>query len=146
MQTQTPQSSAEIAYRGAEPDDMKFILSSWKNSWRTCPWAGTVRNDEFHAVTTSTIEGLIARGAAFQVAVHTGTGRILGWICHEVLSRGEACVHYLYVKDFALRFGIGERLVEQVPGSKPGYYTHRYRQVVEACPGWRHAAEIARRK
>lgn len=141
-----PFNEAEITYRAAQPDDMKFILSSWKNSWRTCPWAGTIRNDQFFAVTTATIEGLVARGASFLVAAHTGTDRILGWVCFEVLSRGEACVHFLYVKDFALKFGIGERLVEQIPGQKPGFFTHRTRQVTEACPGWRHAPEIARRK
>lgn len=141
-----PSSTPDIEYRPAKVEDMKFILSSWKNSWRTCPWAGTVRNDEFFAVTSSTIEGLVSRGASFLVAVHPGTDRILGWICYEVLSRGEACVHFLYVKDFALKFGIGERLVEQTPGNKPGFFTHRYRQVAEACQGWRHAPEIARRK
>ena len=72
--------------------------------------------------------------------------RILGWICYEQ-SGPDAVVHYCYVKDPYLPLGIGETLVDRVPGKKPGFYTFRYRQVVEACgKNWRHAPEIARRK
>lgn len=125
---------------------MRFVLSTWKRSWRECPWAGTIRNDEFYAVIASTIEGLVLRGAEFLVAADPKTDRIMGWVCAETLPDGLACVHYLYVKDPFIPLGIGAQLVEAVAGTKPGLYTHRYRQVVEACRGWRHAPEVARRK
>lgn len=137
----------DLKFRPAEADDVKFIMSSWKQSWRVSPWAGCVRNDEFFKVTRSTIEGLVLRGAEFKIAyIEKYPKRILGWVCYEVLPAGEACVHYLYVKDPYIALNIGKALVNECPGEKPGFYTHRYRQVTDACPEWRHAPEIARRK
>lgn len=139
--------SSQIKFRGAGADDVKFIMSSWKQSWRVSPWAGTIRNDEFFKVVRATIEGLVLRGAEFIIAyIEKYPERILGWVCHEVLPTGECCIHYLYVKDPYIKLGIGEQLVEQAPGTKPGFYTHRYRQVTDAVHEWRHAPEIARRK
>lgn len=141
-------SNKEIIIRAAGPDDMRCIMDNWKQSWRTCPWAGCIRNDEYYDVTRSTIEGLISRGAKFLIASHESKpGRILGWVCYEVLADGLCCVHYLYVKDPFLRGGIDKQLVEACEGERPGLYSFRFRQVVEAVgPGWRHAPEVARRK
>lgn len=139
--------SSEAVIRPAEPDDIKFIMSSWKQSWRTSPWAGCIRNDEYYDVVRSTIDGLIARGAVLSVACLPNLpGRILGWACTELLPDGVCCVHYTYTKDPYLRMGIGKALIDAAAGTKPGLFTHRFKQVVEACPGWRHAPEIARRK
>lgn len=140
----------EIIIRPATRKDMDFVMSSWKKSWRTSPWAGCIRNDEYYSSIASTIEGLVLRGAAFYIAcLDSRPDRILGWVCSEQLSAGEACIHYLYVKDPYIKWPIGKKLIEHVPGKKPGFYTFRYRQVAEAChyeQGWRHAPEIARRR
>lgn len=139
--------SPNIYIRPASADDIKFIMSSWKQSWRTSPWAGVIRNDEYFASVRSTIDGLIARGASLFVAcLRAQPDRILGWGCFETLTDGSACCHYIYVKDPYLRMGIGEALVGEAVGTKPGLYTFRFRQVVESCPGWKHAPEVARRK
>lgn len=137
--------SVEVGPSG--PDDAAFILANWKRTWRECPWAGCVRNDEIYRQVELTVEGLVLRGAEFLMARGPG-GRALGFVCHETLRDGLACVHYLYVKDPYRGANVGAQLVEAVPGRKPGLYTHRYRQVVEALPGpgWRHAPEVARRK
>lgn len=142
--------SSLLSIRLATFEDIKFIMSSWKQSWRVSPWAGVIRNDEYFDVIQSTIDGLIARGATLQVAcLESRPERILGWICSEVLPDGVCCIHYIYVKDPYLNQGIGEKLVEAAQGRKPGFYTFRYKQVSEACrssEGWRHVPEIARRK
>lgn len=130
--------------RSAKPEDMDFVMSNWKRSWRVSPWAGCIRNDEYYASISSTIEGLVARGAEILVA-ELG-GRLLGFICSEQLEDGACCVHYIYVKDPFIRMGIGEKLVDAAPGSKPGFFTFRYHQVCDACKGFKHAPEIARRK
>jgi len=140
-------SASKFTIRPAEAGDIKFIMSSWKQSWRVSPWAGCVRNDEYFDSISSTIEGLIARGATLQVACpESSPDRIAGWICSEQLPDGLCCVHYLYVKDPFLGMKIGDSLVEAASGKKPGLYTFRFRQVAEACQGWRHAPEVARRK
>lgn len=146
--------SNEIEYRGARADDIRFIFDSWLRSWRKSPWAGVIPNNLYFPLTRGTIEQLVARGATFTVAcLAADPERILGWICHEQ-SGPEAVVHYLYVKDPYLSLGIGDALIARIPGNKPGFYTFRYRQVVDACQpartkdreGWVHAPEIARRK
>lgn len=141
----------EIQIRPAEPDDIKFVMSSWKKSWRVSPWAGTIRNDEFYASIRSTIDGLIGRGATIQIAcLPSKPAQILGWICAETLADGICCIHYIYVKDPYFRLGIGKALIDASAGTKPGLYTHRFRQVSEAIAEvggvWRHAPEVARRR
>jgi len=139
--------SPSILIRPAKPEDVKFIMSSWKQSWRVCPWAGCIRNDRFYDDIRATIEGLLGRGATLTVAcISEQPDAILGWLCSEVLPDGTCAVHYTYTKDPYLRMGIGAKLVEAAPGTKPGLYTFRFRQVTEACPGWRHAPEVARRR
>jgi GNAT superfamily N-acetyltransferase len=140
----------KISYRDATPQDIPFVMDSWLNSWKKCPWAGVIRNNHYYAQTRGTIEDLIGRGAAIEVACRDDAPEhILGWICRETTSSGEAVVHYLYVKEPYLPFGIGAALVGRAPGTAPGFYSFRYRQVADACQsreGWRHAPEIARRK
>ncbi len=139
--------SNDVIVRPVMREDINFIMSSWKRSWRVSPWAGVIRNDQYYDVMRDTIEGLVVRGATFQVAVLASRpDRILGWSCEERLPDGLCCIHYIYVKDPYLRMGIGEKLVESAAGTKPGLYTFRTRQVAEACQGWRHAPEVARRR
>lgn len=136
-----------LVIRPAQPDDIPFILNTWKQSWRVSPWAGVIRNDEYFDSIQSTIDGLIARGASLLVA--TAHGRILGWLCYEQLPDGLCCVHYVYIKDFVLKSNIAEKLLGEAQGRKPGLYTFRYKQVAALCSGrdgWRHAPEVARRK
>lgn len=144
------ENQSQILIREATSSDVGFIMSSWKRSWRVSPWAGCIRNDEYFASISSTIEGLIGRGATLQVACFGGAeGRILGWVCAEVLGDGTCAIHYVYVKDPYLRLGIGDLLVERAKGTKPGLFTFRFSQTAEACPfseGWTHAPEVARRK
>lgn len=136
----------DIIYRPAQTEDIPFILDSWLKSWRVCDAAGTIRNDLYYATQRATIEGLIGRGAEFIVASPTNKPEhILGWVCYEH-NPEFALVHYLYVKDPYVRLGLQAELVERVPGPRPGAFTHRYRQVLETCKGWRHIPEIARRK
>lgn len=139
----------DIAYRPATPDDIPLIMNSWLNSWKKSPWAGIVRNNHYYDQTRGVIEELVGRGATFEVACRASApARILGWICREITDAGEAVVHYLYVKEPYLPFQVGENLVKRCPGTQPGLYTFRFRQVADACPskeGWRHAPEIARR-
>lgn len=140
-----------LIVRPVERDDMKLILKTWKNTWRVCPWAGVIRNDQYYKTLEDTMEGLVARGATFQVAcLEARPASILGWICSEVVLSGETCVHYLYIKDPYLgNFDeISERLLAETAGRKPGFFTFRYRQVADAClpRKFKHAPEIARRK
>lgn len=141
----------EVAYRDARPDDISFIFDSWLRSWRNSPWAGIIPNNLYFALTRNVIEQLVARGAKLEVAcLAADPDRILGWCCSEQTGE-DAVIHYCYTKDPYLNLGINESLVARASGKKPGFYTFRYRQVVDACQpqgkdGWHHTPEIARRK
>lgn len=142
--------NSDITFRKAVPEDVPFIMNSWLNSWKKSPWAGVLRNNHYYDQTRGVIEELIGRGATFEVACRASKpDRICGWICSEQTPAGEAVVHYCYTKEPFLPFGVNEMLVARCAGSKPGFYTFRYRQVSDVCKhaeGWRHAPEIARRK
>jgi len=137
----------EVVFRPATGSDTSFIFDSWLRSWRTSPAAGTIRNDMYYPTQRATIEGLIGRGAQLEVAaLAADPEKILGWACSEQVGPN-AVIHYVYTKDAYLTLGIGEALVARCPGTQPGFYTHRYRQVLDACGrDWKHAPEIARRK
>lgn len=144
----------QVKYRAAKAEDAALIMDSWLKSWRTSAWAGTVPNHLYFETQRTTIEQLLLRGAKFEVAVASEhPDLILGWACHELTqdTPPRTIIHYVYVKDPYLKLpeAIGETLARRAPGVQPGYYTHRYRTVVESLPGrddWRHAPEIARRE
>lgn len=149
MPVSSPSPLDEVAYRPAVADDFKFIFDSWLTSWRKSPWAGCIPNNLYFDLTRRAIEQLVARGAVFLVACQAQSpSRILGWCCTELSTDPEplTIAHYLYVKDPYVTLGIGAELVKRTAGAKPGFYTHRYRQVIDACPQFRHAPEIARRR
>lgn len=138
-----------IAIRPVTPDDMRFVLSSWKRTWRVSPWAGVVRNDQYFDSIAAVIEGLIMRGAKILVACpEDRPTAILGWLCSETVKSGETVVHYCYTKDPYLGLQINEKLLATSEGTKPGLYSFRYRQVADLCipQGYKHAPETARRR
>ena len=145
--------ASDILIRPANPDDPRevaFIQETWKNSWRTCPYAGTIRNDRYYDTISDTIENLVVRGATFSVACSPARPNyVLAWACTEVARDGKCIVHYLYCKDAYLGSDARTLLIEAAAGQKPGFFSHHYRTVVESCPrrdGWRWAPEAARRK
>lgn len=109
-----------LQIRPATASDLPFILDSWCRSFRDSPYAGVIRNDDFHRVQRSTIAGLLGRGARVLVAAEPTTGRILGWLAHE----GTELLHYAYVKRPFRRLGVARRLLEAA-GLSRGRYTHR---------------------
>lgn len=151
MQSSTNVMQSRI--RPAKPEDMSFVFDSWLKSWRTSKYSGVVPNNLYFDTYRSTIENVIGRGSSIVVATaQNNEDHILGWACFETTPDGRAVVHYLYVKDPYLKFGIPDKLLEYLEGDKPGFYTFNYPQVTDALkyrwPGvkWGWAPEIARRK
>jgi GNAT superfamily N-acetyltransferase len=133
-----------VLLRPAKPSDLNFIFDSWMKAWRTSKWAGVIPNHMYYEVQRTLIEDLIARGAALLVAYPEGKDDvILGWACGE--EKDEATVlHFVYVKDPFLGLGIAGRLVDALPGTKPGFISHRIAS--KEWKEWRHVPEMARRK
>ena len=134
----------EILIRKRISTDLPFIFDSWMKSWRISKWAGTIPNHLYFETQRVLIEDLIARGAWIVVAYPTGQlDTIIGWACCE--QKDDKCVlHYVYVKDPYMNLGVVEKLLDALPGRKPGYLTHKIG--VKELKEWRHTPEMARRK
>lgn len=128
--------------RACAEDEIKFVYDAWLNSWRTSRYAGVIPNHLYYETTRATIDELIARGASVLVAM--SEGEILGFICGE-LKDGKKVHHYTYVKDAFLRKGVEERLLAELPGTGPGWFTFAQSQFLKD-KSWKHAPEIARRQ
>lgn len=134
----------QVLVRPVKATDLNFVFDSWMKSWRESKWAGTIPNHLYYETQRTLIEDLIARGAKIYIAYPENREEvILGWACSEEKD-GAAVVHYLYVKDPFLGLGIQERLISVLPGSKPGFVTHKLSH--KELNGWRHTPEMARRK
>jgi hypothetical protein len=135
--------SLRILIRDYEAVDLYLVFDSWLNSWRVNRHAGVIPNHKYYDLQREVIEGLIIRGAKINVAASFQSGASLGWVCYE-LKDEIPIVHYLYVKDPYLSYPVVRTLLESVPGTKPGFITHKLplRELRE----WKHAPEIARRK
>lgn len=123
------------------PEDAKFVMDNWLNSWRTNRYAGVIRNCDYYNATRTLIEDLISRGATVLVADHGRT--LLGFACGEVKD-GMTVHHYTFQKDlYASKVpDLRSVLLDALPGDKPGWFTFYQPHP----PGWRHAPEMARRK
>ena len=121
-----------------------MVFDSWMKSWRVSKYAGTIPNNLYFEVQRTLIEDLISRGSQIFVAYPEGHPEIiLGWICGEE-KEGKSVLHYLYVKDPYLGLDIPERLLSALPGTKPGFMTHKLPS--KSLRDWRHTPEMARRK
>jgi GNAT superfamily N-acetyltransferase len=111
-----------------EPDEWAFIFDSWARSYRRSPWAGTVPNHLWDAVSRAASAGLVDRGATVVVAVTPIEGqegrRIMGY---AVVEPDKRCLHWLYVKDDFRRMGVGSSLLKAVCPEGEWTYTHRTR-------------------
>lgn len=122
-------------------------MDSWLKTWRESPWAGCIPNHMFRDVTRTMIEELVLSGSTYTVAcLAARPDRILGWLLHGTSPDGKAVAHCVYVKDPYVTRGVPELLASAPAGTKPGFYTHRTRQMARCFPDYKHAPEIARRK
>lgn len=144
-----------VDFRGLVPGDLPLVLDSWGKGWRESPWSGTVPNNRWHELFVDSVTQLLARGAVVEVAGVVGRpGDVLGYCSSERVRDGIA-LHYVYVKDFYRRGGLGSELVRRAerthyPDEPPKrrFFTHRTRDTGRVCPpaSWTHAPEVARRR
>lgn len=90
-----------ISFRPAEPKDRKFIVESWKDSFRTAYTAGLISMDDWADVMRPQIEKILDRPIDVIVAYETedteALADLIGWIGFEKLPDGPY-VYYVYVK------------------------------------------------
>jgi hypothetical protein len=130
--------------RRYRPSDLSLVFDTSLNSWRTSRWAGVIPNHLYYETQRETIEGLLSRGAEIWVVYpESNEDFIIAWACAEE-KEGACVLHYLYVKDPYREFHPETLLLNTLPGTKPGFVTHRL--PFKEMRAWIHAPEIARRK
>src|SRR5512139_3993436 len=133
-----------VLTRPGKPEDHALVFDSYLKSWRINKAAGTIPNHLFYDLQRTLLEDLLARGAQLYIAYPTGhEDLILGWACAEE-KEGKTVLHYLYVKDPYLGLGLPGILLKCLPGSQPGFVTHKL--PLKELKEWRHTPEMARRK
>lgn len=102
----TTSRSEWLKIRPAEETDVGFIINSWLKNQRDV-------GDHYHMVNgiyfkqyRDRVLGLLASGKTAVACDPEDGGTILGYI-----TRGERCIHMLYVKHDFRRLGIGRELV-----------------------------------
>ena len=133
-----------VLVRTHKAEDIAFIFDTYLKSWRMSKWAGTIPNHLYFETQRQALEGLIGRGARVVVAHPDGhDDAILGWAIGEE-KEGKCVVHYVYIKDSYAGFQVADHLLAALPGSKPGFMTHK--MYLASLRDWVHAPEMARRK
>lgn len=134
---------------GPRAADLTYIRESWINSFKVSPWAGTVPNNLVDEVYTAAIDQLLARGSKLITIRNAANPELLiAWACYELSNRGEAILHFVFVKPAYRRNGISKALVQYLldaAGDFRYFITHRTSNS-KFLKGWTHRPEIARRK
>jgi hypothetical protein len=120
--------AADLNVRQFEPEDRKFVFSSWFESYRKGGCAPEVAFPTYLDGQGHLIERLIGDRAHTTILVITPTtipDEICGWACADV---SREIVHYTYVKQAYRRLGMARQLVTSLFGSrKPAWFTHETR-------------------
>jgi len=98
----------DVATRRLVPDDMNFILNSWKKSFRGS--RGEWKNRQYFAEANRRIMRIMNRLPKIRIACDPlDPKHIFGWIVAE-----PPVLHYIYVKNVFRRAGVAQTLLATV--------------------------------
>ncbi len=126
-ESESPGPAPDLAWqlRPMEPGDRAFVESSWRRNYDYAPCPGGV--EEYIATQSQVIATCLATSDVLVACPAERPEQILGWCCY----RRPAVVHYVYVKPYYRRVGIGRVLLEYaMRGPLPAtvYTTHRWQR------------------
>jgi ribosomal protein S18 acetylase RimI-like enzyme len=124
--SESPAPAPDLAWmlRPMEPGDRAFVESSWRRNYDYAPCPGGV--DEYIATQSQMIASCLATSDVLVAHPQERHEQILGWACF----RRPSTVHYVYVKPYYRRAGIGRALLEHAVDGVPKavYITHQWRR------------------
>jgi GNAT superfamily N-acetyltransferase len=102
-----------LAFRLAEPADMRLVLSSWLSAYRTAHAAGLIQMRDWSAVMRPQLEAVLSRpGCLVTVASDPDetdrSADLYGWIAAE--AGPDPFVHFVYVKQSYRNQGLARAL------------------------------------
>jgi GNAT superfamily N-acetyltransferase len=118
----------QVGIRPFQDDDLKFVMSSWLNSFKSSAWAGPIQNNRYWTVYQAVIEQLLARdGVGVLVACNPEKPyQIFGYIVAEQ-GFDLPVAHWIYVKQPLRGLGIARALMAScgIIRETRFYYTFR---------------------
>lgn len=106
-----------LAYRNAEPEDMRLIEESFLDSFRTAHAAGLIAMEDWRDVMMPQIAKMLSRPGVQIIVAHNPNAinpraNIYGWLAHET-GHPQPYVIYCYVKQGYRKEGLARRLFAQ---------------------------------
>ncbi len=88
-------SSAALEIRVIDPDDVRFISSTWKESHKNAPKVQRLPWEIYHQTVSPVIDALIAQSRI--LAAYHADGRIIGWLAYAP-GRSISTVHWAFTR------------------------------------------------
>jgi len=108
----------DVTMRPGEPADIRFILNSWKESFRGAPFAKGVRSQTYFYYQGKLLESLLPRCIVRVLCASSRPEQIVGWACVEPTNE-VFIIHYVYVKHRYRNQGIARHLLESLHEDYP---------------------------
>lgn len=108
------ESLGHIRIRKAVSKDVRYITSSWLNSYYHSPVNKGTRKSEFFLLEHKMLEVILPRATTLVLCNASNVDQILGYICYEVLAGGVLVIHYVNMKQPYRKRGLARYLVEEV--------------------------------
>jgi hypothetical protein len=137
-----------LRIRKAISKDVRYITSSWLNSYYHSPANKGIRKSEFFHVEHKMLEVILPRATTLVLCNASNVDQILGWVCYEKLAGNIVLLHYVNMKQPYRKRGLARYLVEEVLEIEDpsqvfySYYTdqaaHIIRRHKDEMGSWRH--------
>ena len=137
-----------LKIRRAISKDVRYITSSWLNSYYKSPANKGIRKSEFFHTEHKMLEVLIPRATTLVLCNASNLDQILGYICYEKLANNIMLIHYVNMKLPYRKRGFARLLVEEVLEIEEpsqvlySYYTPQGAEIIrrhrEEMGDWRH--------
>lgn len=102
----------EVVFRTVMLQDVKFITSSWVNSYKSAPSVSYMRDHSYYTHQHLLIEYLIPASRVIVAVDKSDPHRIYGWLVYEY-NAPTLTLHYTYVKIECRRNGLATALITE---------------------------------
>ncbi len=142
------ESFPHLRLRKGTSKDVRYITSSWLNSFYFSPSNKGIRKSEFFHAEHKMLEVILPRATTLILCNASNLDQILGYICYEMQASGVLVIHYVNMKQPYRKRGLARLMVEEVLDLESPrqvlftYYTpqagHIIRKHQEEMGSWRH--------
>ena len=111
MQLEIPKTKDKVNLRAIRETDEPFIWNSWLNSFRHSKAVYGQRTGYYMERQKPIIQDLLDRCSGLVITDIHDDDHLYGYVIYEQLN-DKLIIHYIYLKEFARRFGIATKLLQ----------------------------------